>query len=387
MCIVNNPGSWRHIFKPLEHSSWVGCTPTDLVYPFFIFCMGCAMAFSFSKYDGLSKPAVWKIVKRGLAIFLVGLLLNLFPFFPTSLHDHTWTFGQNFAYWLGHKRIFGVLQRIGMCYVIAGLIALWLKKPLKIAGAIVVLFAIYTGILIVGGNYPGPFTLEGTISRKIDVACVGANHVYHGYSFDKNYVVGQELIDNHKVVSPSEVDATANFDPEGPLGALTGSCTALLGFLIGSMILRTHRRREADPASEYDSPSHLDARIYSWSAVAIALGCIMSIWIPISKPLWSASYVLYAGGWAMFALAFFAFAVDVKGGKKYFTPFIAMGTNPLVAFITSGVLAKMIGIIGWSPNSVFGANEYTSLAYSILFMLVIFSIQWILYKKEIIIKL
>lgn len=387
MCIVNNPGSWNHIFTPLEHAKWIGCTPTDLVYPFFIFCMGCAMAFSFSKYDGLTKAAFWKIIKRGVAIFLVGLLLNLFPFFPTSLHDDTMSFGQNFIYWLGHKRIFGVLQRIGMCYIIAGIIALWLKKPLKIMISIVVLFGLYTGILVAGGSYPGPFTLEGTVSRKIDVALVGENHVYHGYHFDRDYLVQQELIDNHHDISHEKIDTTANFDPEGPLGALTGSCTALLGFLIGSVILRTHKRREANPDSVNNSPTYLDARLYSISAIALALGCILSIWIPISKPLWSASYVLYAGGWAIFALAFFAFIVDVKGDQKIFTPFIAMGTNPLVAFVTSGILAKTIMIIGWHPSSVFGANEYTSLLYAVLFMLVIFSIQWTLYKKKIIIKL
>jgi predicted acyltransferase len=350
--------------------------------------MGCAMAFSLSKYDGLNKAAVWKIFKRGIAIFLVGLLINLFPFFPTSLHDHSWTFGQNFMYWLGHKRIFGVLQRIGLCYIIAGIIALWLKKPLKILGAIVVLCALYTGILVAFGNEPGPFTLEGTISRKIDVALVGPNHVYHGYRYDRDWVVDQELIDNGHIVADDEsVSTVADFDPEGPLGALTGACTALLGFLIGSMILHTTRRHEKDKLAEENSPSYLSSRIFVWGAISLVAGEIISIWIPISKPLWSASYVFYAGGWAMVALAFFAFFLDVKGKKAAFEPFIAMGTNPLIAFVTSGVIAKLIIIIGWSPNSVFGANEYTSLLYAIIFMLVIFSIQWILYKKKIVIKL
>ena len=144
MCIVNNPGSWGMIFPPLRHAGWDGCTPTDLVYPFFVFCMGCAMAFSFSKYDGICKAALKKIITRGVALFLIGFLLTLYPFFPTSLHDCDQSFWDNFMYWLGHKRIFGVLQRIGISYVISGIIALWLKKPGKIMGAIATLFVVYT---------------------------------------------------------------------------------------------------------------------------------------------------------------------------------------------------------------------------------------------------
>ncbi len=145
MCIVNNPGSWGKIFAPLRHAPWVGCTPTDLVYPFFIFCAGCAMAFSFSKYDGFSKEAVMKVIRRGLGIFLVGFLINLYPFFPLEPHDASASFWQNYGYWLANKRIMGVLQRIGLSYLIAGLLALWLRKPAKILGAIGVLMAVYTG--------------------------------------------------------------------------------------------------------------------------------------------------------------------------------------------------------------------------------------------------
>ena len=152
MCVVNNPGSWSHIFPPLRHAAWTGCTPTDLVYPFFLFCSGCAMAFSFAKYYGHPSQAMGKIFRRGLAIILVGILINLFPFFPVSPHDPTWTFGQNYAYWLGHRRIFGVLQRIGVSYIIGGVLAVWLKKPARIMGAIAVLATAYTLILVLFGS-------------------------------------------------------------------------------------------------------------------------------------------------------------------------------------------------------------------------------------------
>ena len=103
MILVNNPGNWAHIFPPLKHAPWTGCTPTDLVFPFFLFCVGVAMAFSFAKYgDALNKQSAGKLVKRGVLIFLVGTALNLFPFYPTSPHDSSWTFGQNWVYWIQH---------------------------------------------------------------------------------------------------------------------------------------------------------------------------------------------------------------------------------------------------------------------------------------------
>ena len=358
MCIVNNPGSWAHIFPPLRHVGWVGCTPTDLVYPFFVFCMGCAMAFSFSKYEKATTKAYLKVLKRGALIFLVGFALNLYPFFPTSMHDETWTFGQNYLYWLQHKRIFGVLQRIGMAYAIAGCLALWLKKPGKIMAAIATLCVTYTGILLLFGRDPGAFTLEGNVSVRIDTWLVGGNHCYHCY------------------------DGT-NFDPEGLLGSMTAACSCLLGYLIGSMILGSQRNMSATG----NSPDRVVNRIFVYGCLSLILGVVLSIWIPINKPLWSVSYVFYAGGWAMLALAFLAYLLDVKGYEKPFVPFKAMGMNALMAFVFSGVIAKSYGFFGFAPSRYFGANEYMSLLWALIFVSVIFSILWILYKKKIVIKL
>ena len=325
------------------------------------------MAFSFSKYDGFSKEAVMKVIRRGLGIFLVGFLINLYPFFPLEPHDASASFWQNYGYWLANKRIMGVLQRIGLSYLIAGLLALWLRKPAKILGAIGVLMAVYTGILVLFGTDPGPFTLEGTISRKIDVALLGENHVYHGYRF---------------------ADGTrAAFDPEGFLGSLTGACSCLLGFLIGSMILRSSRRHAADPSAPKDAPSWMVSRIFVYGCISLAVAMIMSIWIPICKPLWSASYVLYAGGWAMLALAFLAFCIDLCGIRKPFVGFEAMGSNALLAFVLSGVIAKSYAFFNFSPSEYFGANEYTSLAYALLFAAVIFCCLYPLYRKKIYIRL
>ncbi len=357
MCIVNNPGSWAHIFPPLRHAGWDGCTPTDLVYPFFIFCMGCAMAFSFSKYEKSTAKAYLKVLKRGVLIFLVGFALNLYPFFPTSLHDETWTFGQNYLYWLQHKRIFGVLQRIGMAYAIAGCLALWLKKPGKILAAIATLCVTYTGILLFFGHEPGAFTLEGNVSMRIDTWLVGGNHCYHGYN-------------------------GTNFDPEGILGSMTAACSCLLGYLIGSMIHRSQKNMSAT-----NTPDRVVNRTFVYGCLSLILGVVLSIWIPINKPLWSVSYVFYAGGWTMLALAFLAYLLDVKGYERPFVPFKAMGMNALMAFVFSGVIAKSYGFFGFAPSRYFGANEYASLLWALIFVTIIFSLLWILYKKKIVIKL
>lgn len=358
MCIVNNPGTWAHIFPPLKHAGWDGCTPTDLVYPFFIFCMGCAMAFSFSKYENTTAKAYLKVLKRGALIFLVGFALNLYPFFPTSLHDDTWSFGQNYLYWLQHKRIFGVLQRIGMAYAIAGCLALWLKKPKKILAAIATLCVTYTGILLIFGREPGAFSLEGNVSMRIDTWLVGGNHCYHGYN-------------------------GTDFDPEGVLGSMTAACSCLLGYLIGSMIHDSQKNMSATNCS----PDRVVNRTFVYGCLSLILGVILSIWVPINKPLWSVSYVFYAGGWAMLALAFLAYLLDVKGYEKPFVPFKAMGMNALMAFVFSGVIAKSYGFFGFAPGHYFGANEYTSLLWAFIFVTIIFTLLWILYKKKIVIKL
>lgn len=329
------------------------------------------MAFSFDKYGNTGGKAYLKVLKRGALIFMVGLALNLYPFFPVYPHDESWTFGQNYIYWLQHKRIFGVLQRIGMAYIIGGCIALWLKKPGRILAAIAVLCTSYTLILLAFGREPGAFTLEGNVSMRIDEWLVGGNHCYHGYN-------------------------GTNFDPEGLLGSMTAACTCLLGYLIGSMIIRSRDRmavvvRQAHQPDEVvrikNSPDRVALRTMVYGCASLALAMILSIWIPISKPLWSASYVFYAGGWAMLAFGFLMYVVDLKGVRRPFEPFRAMGLNPLMAFICSGVLAKSYVFIDFSPEACFGANEYTSLLYALIFTTVIFSILWVLYRKNIIIKI
>ena len=355
MIVVNNPGSWRNIFPPLRHASWDGCTPTDLVFPFFLFCVGASMAFSLSRFKGLGLDSLLKIFKRGTGIFLVGLALNAFPFYPLW-PDPELSAWQNWTQWLSGLRIFGVLQRIALCYIVASVMALWLKTPKRILASIAALCAAHVAIQLIFAGPEGAFTLEGTVARRIDAALLGDSHLYSGYRFADRSV--------------------AYFDPEGLLGVLTGSCTALLGYLAGGIL-----RRDDEIGSKI-------VRLYSMAAVSLAFSQILSIWIPINKPLWSVSYVFYTAGWAMFVLAFITWMTDVKGWVKPFTPLRAFGMNPLAIYSLSFIMATVVsGLIGWNYGAVFGVNELMSLLYAVLFMLFHLLVAMILYKKNIVIKL
>ncbi|MEN6619242.1 MAG: heparan-alpha-glucosaminide N-acetyltransferase domain-containing protein [Rikenellaceae bacterium] len=374
MILVNNPGSWGKIFPPLKHAAWSGCTPTDLVFPFFLFIVGAALSFAFAKYnDCLNATSLKKIVKRAFFIFLTGLALNAFPFYPLS-PDPALSFGDNYLEYLNHLRIFGVLQRIALCYLVGGILALWLHKPKKIVAGMVALMALHWIILLAFGT-GNPFSIQGNISGPIDVAIVGANHVYHGYGIA--------------------------FEPEGLLGVLSGSATVLLGYLIGGIIRKSEHKIDAV------------GQLYTIGLVSLAIAIILNTFIPINKPLWTPSYVFYAGGWSILMLAFFIYLIDIKGKEKIFFPFKALGLNPLFAFVMAGILARILGrIIKWSTVvmqddgttkevttsaaswayqhlcvSLLGNNEWGSLMYAICYVAIFTAMAIFLYRKKIIIKL
>lgn len=367
MVMVNNPGSAAHRYDLLRHSPWSGCTVCDLVFPFFLFCAGVAMAFSLSGYTRLPSLGAKKVLRRGVLIFLVGLAMNMFPFVPVVPHDAQASFGENWLWWLQHVRIFGVLQRIGMCYIIGGLMVLFLKSPGKVAYGIAALLFVHWFILRHFGDGSAWATLDGNISGSIDIALVGENHVYHGYGIP--------------------------FDPEGVLGALSGTGTLLIGYLAGNTI------RSAKNAAE------TSATIFAASALCLALGCIWSIWLPINKPMWTGSYVLYSGGWALFVLALLIYCVDLRGFGRIFTPFRIMGTNPLAIYVIAGIFVRIFrSIVSWKNSdgvsvtplnwyydnccaALFGDGRFASLVYALTLVGLMFLVGLFLYRRKIIIRL
>lgn len=328
MIIVNNPGSYVFRYPVLCHSPWNGCTPTDLVYPFFLFCVGASMAFSLARYDGLQRRAVGKILRRTVLIFLVGIALGIIC--SGSIKN---------------IRIFGVLQRIALSYCLAAFVVLWLKTPRRIGLAGICLGILYTAILLVFGDKGAQFTLEGNFAGRLDVTLVGTGHVYNGYGIP--------------------------FDPEGLLGTLTGACTAIIGYLVGNHF----RSREDDLQS-----------VFAYGLLCLAAAEILSIWIPLNKPLWSVSYVLYAGGWAMLLLALTAFLVNVRGYGRFFEPARAFGCNALAMYVLSHLIS--IPLLAAFPGiRDFCTTPFLSLCYALGYMLVNLAVAWLLYKKKIFIKL
>ena len=360
MIIVNNPGSWSVMYPPLKHAAWDGCTPCDLVFPFFLFCVGTSMAFAFAKYSSLTGEAAAKVFKRGILLYLVGLLLTAFPFYPSSM-DPQLTFWENWVEWASGLRLLGVLPRIALCYMLASVLVLWLRKPMRLLGAVAALSALHVGLLVAFAGPEGAFSLQGNFARVVDLAVFGENHIYKGFGIP--------------------------FDPEGLLGVLTGSCTVILGYLVGMMIRTSAKRYEQD-ANVQDSPVGVCARLFSMSAGALILGLALSLAVPINKALWSVSYVFYAAGWAMFVLALMMYLIDVKGLEKPFFPFKALGMNALALFVLSGLVMKIIWrYTSWDYTAVFGVSEGMSLLFATMYLSVHLVIAMLMYRFRIFIKL
>lgn len=347
MIMVNNPGSWSYVYAPLRHSIWHGCTPTDLVFPFFLFIVGVSMWYSFKKYgEGLTKKGLLKILKRFTVIFLLGLFLNAFPKFDFE-----------------NLRIFGVLQRIAIAYAIAAVLCMKFNiKQLLIVFALILVG--YWGLLYFGGS-EDVYSLASNIVRKIDLFIFGENHVYNGFGIP--------------------------FDPEGLLSSITPVATVLLGYFSGRIIEFSGETLQAIK------------KLAMYGAVAVIVSLLWDNLFPINKALWTSSYVLYTGGLAMLFLAMLLWLIDVKGIKKWSNPFIHFGTNPLFIYVFSGIFAEilfMIKITNSSGETLSGqaylyenifvplaGNMNGSLLFAVTLILFFWLITYILYKKKIFITI
>ena len=348
MILVNNPGSWAHIYAPLEHAKWAGCTPTDLVFPFFLFVVGVSMFFSFSKYgNSLNKESLLKIGKRTLLIFAIGLFLNSFP-----------QWAQDYS----KLRILGVLQRIALAYGFGAVIVLAApRKYLPYIGGAILLF--YWGLMyVLGGS--DPFSLQGNATIAFDSAVLGVNHLYKGFGIP--------------------------FDPEGLLSTIPAIVTVIIGYLIGSVVKETEKKQ-------------VPKTLILFGVAAIAVGLVWALAFPIIKAIWSSSYVLYTAGWACLVLALLIWIIDLKGYSKWTSFFVVFGMNPLFIFALSGVWARILGrmikisVAGGEPVSgstwlykqVFlpMAGELNgSLLFAISHVVVFWLLGYVLYKKKIFIK-
>jgi predicted acyltransferase len=352
MILVNNPGSWSHIYAPLSHAKWHGWTPTDLVFPFFLFAVGNAMSFALKKYEALGNAAVLqKIFKRTALIFLIGLILNWFPFVA-------WSDDQLVMKSLSKLRIMGVLQRIALCYGFAALIIHYLKHKGSIYMSLVLLFG-YWAILLAFGQ-GDPYSLEGNAGLFIDKAILGENHMYHGEG--------------------------VAFDPEGLLSTLPAIVNVICGYLVG------------DYLQQKGKTSNTILRLALTGLVFIVLARIWDIWFPINKKIWTSSYVLLTVGLATILLCIFVYLIEIMQWKKGWYFFEVFGKNPLFIFVMSGVLVKIYGLIrpvpgkgfySWFYETVFkpiGGELNGSLLFALFHVGLFWLLGWWLDKKKIYIK-
>jgi len=340
MILVNNPGS-SAAYGPLKHARWNGWTPTDLIFPFFLFIVGVSLVFSFAsrlRRGDTRRSLVLHTVRRSATIFAIGLLLNGLPHFTLA----TW-------------RVPGVLQRIAIAYLAAALITLYWRTNARIAWIAALLIGYWALMRFV----PVP----GYGIPTLDIPLLHPNANLAAY-LDRKLMFGH-LWEGTR-------------DPEGVLSTLPAIATALCGVLTGEW-LRSSR-----------SPKQKAAGMLAAGVAGIAAGELWGVWFPINKNLWTSSYVFFTAGCALICLAICYWAADVKLLRGWWTrPFIIFGTNAIAAYVISELLG---GSFGWKERifqrtfAHVGPPAFASLLYSLAVVGVCFLPVWWMYRKQIFLK-
>jgi len=356
MILVNNPGSWAHIYAPLEHAPWHGLTPTDLVFPFFLFAVGNAMAFVMPKLEQAGPGIFWrKVLKRSALIFLIGLFLNWWPFIKAT--DYSFKVFEN-------VRMLGVLQRIALAYFFAAIIVFYLKGARAFYAAMLLLLGYWALCLL--GNPIDPYSLQGWFGTDIDKTILGVTHMYKGEGIA--------------------------FDPEGIMSTVPAIAQVLFGYLVGNYIQENGKSRE-------QLPTMLNGLFVAAIALLIT-GFCWDMVMPINKKIWTSSYVVYTTGLATLTIATMIYLIEIKGVKSKISQFFEVfGKNALFVFALSAFLPKGLALIklgdgvtpwNWLYKKVYihipGAPENGSLAYALTVISFMWLICWWLNKKKIYIK-
>ena len=382
MILVNNPGTWSAMFAPLEHAEWHGCTPTDLVFPFFLFAVGNAMAFVIPKLQQQPQRVFWrKVIKRTLLIFAIGLFINWWPFFKWENNElilKVWQESDEIGI-----RIMGVLQRIAIAYFFASIIAYYFKQKqvLVISCTILVIYWILTFAL----GSSDPYSIEGFIGTSFDNQILGLAHIYKGESIP--------------------------FDPEGIYSTIATIPQVLFGYLIGDYIQKQgditwfNRSLPETNNTQYKMLSGL----FVIGCIALTIGYFWQLDFPFNKKIWSSSYVLNTTGLAILTIGTMIWFIEIIGIKNGLMKFFdVFGKNPLFIFVLSGLLPRILGLIridgglndkgeinyisplGWFYQNVCakipGNPEIGSFVYSLIFLGFFWWLAYLLDKKKIYIK-
>lgn len=364
MILVNNPGSWSSVYSPLQHAQWHGLTPTDLVFPFFMFIMGVSTFMSLRKFNFQpTRAAILKVVRRTILIFLIGLGLNWFGQLAGALAN-----GVGFSEAstdLGTLRILGVLQRLALAYGFAALIAL-ITKGKYLIGTIVVLLVGYFVILIFGNGFE---LSEQNIISVVDRALWGSDHMYKDWTLE-----GERIA----------------LDPEGLLSTIPSIAHVLIGFLFGKLIVDNkdnHKRVE---------------KLLIWGTILAFAGLLLKYGCPINKKIWSPTFVLTTTGFAAQLLGLLIWIIDINNKRRWSRFFHSFGVNPLIIYVFAGVLASLFSSIRfvWNGETIsiksflyniliqpWAGNYFGSLIYALFFVTICWLFGYILYKRNIYIKI
>ncbi len=349
MILVNNPGSWTHVYPPLRHAEWHGWTPTDLIFPFFLFIVGVAMAFSLAPRieRGDSHTAIFsKLVKRSLIIIGLGLFLNAFPRFDIL-----------------EMRYPGVLQRIGVVYFFASLIALktGVRGQVVTAGTLLLVYWALMTLVPVPGFGAGDLSPDGNLAAFVDRAVFGS-HTYRD-----------------------------TWDPEGLLSTMPAIATTLLGLLTGHLLRSGKDRLE----------------IAGWMFVlgwaGILVGLVWNLALPINKNIWTSSYVVFTAGAALQFLGVCYWLIEIQGWRGWAFPGLVFGMNAIAVYVLSGILVDILlvtnvpaagetttSLYSWFYQHLFvpwAGPLNGSLAFALTYIVVLFGAMYMLYRKRIFIKI
>jgi predicted acyltransferase len=380
MLLVNDPGTWSAIYDPLKHAAWHGWTPTDLIFPFFVWIVGITTYLSMQsrRARGVPESVITKsIIKRGAIIFLLGFLMAGFPFFTwTAIRDNPDpSFFDRVVDRLLHWRIMGVLGRIGIVYIIAALIAQRATLRQQIVTIICLLYGywfVMTALPVPGSGVLGQLAIakpETTMAAYFDRLLLDwsrfglGNHIWSG---------------------------SVTWDPEGVLSTFPAVGTAMLGILAGRWLAQ---------------PKPIEERLnglFAVGAIGMMVGLMWNWAFPINKGIWTSSYVVFCAGMASVALAAIIWLVDLKKYDWWTKPFVVFGMNPILAFVGAGVMARLIyslikvnydgksvalqSAIYQSAFASWLEPKNASLAFAISFVMFWYVIVYVLYKKRVFLK-
>ncbi len=370
MILVNNPGNWSHIYSPLKHADWHGVTPTDLVFPFFLFAVGNAMAFVIPRLQQAGTPVfLKKLFKRFVLIFLIGLFLNWSPFVKWDGDFLV------FKHWVDPKnpesgiRILGVLQRIAIAYLFASLIV-YFTKP-KTGFYISAVILLFYWALVLACNPLDPYSMEGFIGTIWDRQILGEAHIYKGEGIP--------------------------FDPEGLLSTIPAIVQVVFGYYAGQYIQLKGKSYE------------MLANLLVAGIVFTLAGLMWGLSFPLNKKIWTSSYVLYTTGLGLMTIGVMIYLIEFRQIRGWWSHFFdAFGKNPLFIFVLSGFLPRVIALFRWQDgvneagnpvyvnalgwfykyvcNPIAADPRIGSLLYALIMITFYWLLAWWLDKKKIYIK-